>query len=126
MKSVFETLFVCSVLLPLIGTLRAAEPINFARDVLPVLSANCFACHGPDSHERQAELRLDLEAEAKKARDRNVAIVSGQPEKSTVIARLRSGDPEKIMPPPASRKKVTPEQIDAISRWIAEGAKWEQ
>lgn len=104
----------------------AAEPVSFARDILPVLSANCFACHGPDDHERQAELRLDLEIEAKKPRKSDAAVVPGQPDKSQIIARISNTDPDVVMPPPASRKKITPEQLDAIRRWVAEGAKWER
>ena len=104
----------------------AAEPVSFGRDVLPVLSANCFACHGPDDRERQAELRLDLEVEAKKTRHDETPIAPGQPDKSLIIARMTSTDPDMVMPPPASRKRVTSEQFEAIRRWIADGAKWEQ
>lgn len=106
--------------------LHAAEPVSFSRDVLPVLSANCFACHGPDEHERQANLRLDLEPDAKKARDGKSAIAAGQPDLSQIIARMTTTDPDKLMPPPTSRKKVTSEQVQTIRRWIAEGAKWER
>ena len=108
------------------GSAYSADPISFNRDVLPVLSANCFACHGPDEKERQAELRLDLEADTKAARPHGPAIINGDPTHSSIIARLTSTDPAVVMPPPSSRKKVTPEQIDAIRRWIAEGAKWER
>ena len=104
----------------------ADEPVSFSRDVLPILSANCFACHGPDEHERQAELRLDLEAEAKKPRDDGNAITPGSPDKSSVIARLVSTDPDLIMPPPKSKKTLTPTQIATIQRWISQGAKWER
>ena len=107
-------------------TVHAAEPVHFARDVLPVLSANCFACHGPDEHERQGELRLDVQADAKKLRKDQAAIMPGQPDQSLIIARMTSTDPDLVMPPPKSRKKVTPEQIDSIRRWIADGAKWER
>lgn len=103
-----------------------AEPIRFGRDVLPVLSANCFACHGPDEKERQVNLRLDLESEAKAERKSGRTIVNGQPEQSVIMARLTSSDPDVVMPPPSSRKKVSPEQIEAIRQWIAEGAKWER
>ena len=107
-------------------TASAAEPVHFARDVLPVLSANCFACHGPDEHERQGELRLDLQDDAKKLRKDQAAIIPGQPDQSLIIERMTSTNPDLVMPPPKSRKKVTPEQIDAIRRWIADGAKWER
>ena len=121
----FFLLFVL-LILTVTFTASAAEPVHFSRDVLPVLSANCFACHGPDEHERQGELRLDLQADAKKLRKDQAAIVPGQPDQSLIIARMTSTDPDLVMPPPKSRKKVTPEQIDVIRRWISEGAKWER
>jgi len=102
----------------------AAEPVRFGRDVLPILSANCFACHGPDEKNRKAGLRLDVEADAKATRRRGAPIASGQPEKSLIIARLRSSDPDVVMPPPSTHKQVKPEQIETLRRWIAEGAKW--
>src|SRR5262245_3865841 len=102
----------------------AAEPVRFGRDVLPILSANCFACHGPDEKNRKAGLRLDLEAEAKATRRRGAPIAPGQPEKSLVIARLTSADPDVVMPPPSAHKQVKLEQIETLRRWIAEGAKW--
>jgi mono/diheme cytochrome c family protein len=105
---------------------NAAEPVHFARDVLPVLSANCFACHGPDEHERQADLRLDLESESKKARGDKAAIKPGDPDNSLIVERMLSHDPDRVMPPPKSRKTVTPEQIRLIRSWIADGARWER
>lgn len=113
-----------AVLLPV--SVHAAEPVQFSRDVLPVLSANCFACHGPDEHERQAGLRLDLEAEAKKVRDGKTVIAPGSIEKSSLIARLTSTDPDVVMPPPKSKKQLKPEQIETLRRWVAEGAKWQR
>lgn len=126
MKSMSIRILIVLVLGLFAISAEAAEPVSFGRDILPVLSANCFACHGPDDRERQADLRLDLEGEAKKVRDGHAAIVPGQSEKSLILARLTSTDPEKVMPPPASRKKVTSEQIDAIRRWVADGATWER
>ncbi len=102
----------------------AAEPLSFGRDVLPILSANCFTCHGPDEKNRKAGLRLDIEAEAKAKRRNGAPITPGQPEKSLIIERMTSADPDVVMPPPSAHKQVKPEQIETISRWIAEGAKW--
>src|SRR5262245_47169785 len=104
--------------------LNAAEPVRFGRDILPILSANCFACHGPDEKNRKAGLRLDVEANAKSNRRKGAAIEPGHPEKSLIIARLTSVDPDVVMPPPSSHKQVKPEQIEILRRWIAEGAKW--
>ncbi|HEY2251281.1 MAG TPA: DUF1549 domain-containing protein, partial [Planctomycetaceae bacterium] len=116
------------LLLSLIGatSVQAAEPVLFARDVLPILSANCYACHGPDPHERQAELRLDLETDAKREHISGMPIVPGRPERSVVIKRLLSKDPDEIMPPPESRRQLKPEQIDTIRRWVIEGAQWQR
>lgn len=105
-------------------TCRAAEPVKFGRDVLPILSTNCFACHGPDESERKAKLRLDVEADAKAKHDDGMPIVPGKPEQSTLIARLTSTDPSVVMPPPESHKTVKKEQIETLRRWISEGAKW--
>lgn len=118
------TVLLLAVLLPV--SVHAAEPVQFSRDVLPVLSANCFACHGPDEHERQAGLRLDIEAEAKKVRDGKAAIAPGLIEQSSLIARLTSTDPDVVMPPPKSKKKLKPEQIETLRRWVAEGGKWQR
>src|SRR6056297_3594404 len=78
------------------GLWAAAPPVEFARDVLPILSANCFSCHGPDAEHRQADLRLDREADANEsgvlARD-----AGGH---SELIARITSSDPDAVMPPP--------------------------
>src|SRR5262245_52946547 len=104
--------------------LSAAEPVRFGRDVLPILSANCFACHGPDEKHRQAGLRLDVEADAKAKRRSGLPIAPGEPEKSLILARLTSSDPDVVMPPPQTHKQVKPEQIETLRRWIAEGAKW--
>lgn len=113
--------------LALSATLATAEePVSFSRDVLPILSANCFACHGPDEHERQAELRLDLEADAKKLRDGHAAVTAGSPDKSSILARMLSTDPDAVMPPPKSKRQLTPAQIETVRKWIAQGAKWER
>jgi Protein of unknown function (DUF1553)/Protein of unknown function (DUF1549)/Planctomycete cytochrome C len=102
----------------------ARKPIRFGSDVLPILSTNCFACHGPDEKNRQAGLRLDVEEAAKIKRRSGFPIAPGQPEKSLIIARLTSSDPDLVMPPPSAHRKVTPDQIETLRRWIAEGAKW--
>ena len=107
-----------------IGPPAAAETVRYGRDVLPILSAKCFACHGPDDEGRQADLRLDVEAEAKRVRDGGPAIVPGRPEESTILARVTSADPDEVMPPADSHKPLTPGQIDVLRRWIAAGAPW--
>lgn len=119
------TVFGSTVLLLSLSIMgHAAEPVKFGRDVLPILSTNCFACHGPDEAERQAKLRLDVEADAKSKHDDGLPIAVGKPELSTIITRLTSTDPEVVMPPPDSHKTVKKEQIETLRRWIAEGATW--
>jgi mono/diheme cytochrome c family protein len=115
-----------SLLLMTAAAAQTAEPVQFSRDVLPILSANCFACHGPDEHERQANLRLDLEGEAKSSRDGEPVIVIGSPEQSPLVIRLTSRDPDVVMPPPKANRQLTPAQIDTLRRWVAEGAKWQR
>ncbi len=102
----------------------AAEPVNFSREVLPVLSDRCFYCHGPDEKHRKADLRLDDEPAAKAVGKNGAAIVPGAPEKSLIIQRMLSKDPDELMPPPEAHKDLTPAQIATLQRWIAEGAPW--
>lgn len=105
---------------------QTAEPVSFGRDILPVLSAHCFACHGPDTKERQANLRLDLEPDAKKKGRKGSPIVPGNPMESLVYQSLVTDDPGRIMPPPDAHKPLKKEQIELIGRWITQGAKWQK
>jgi hypothetical protein len=102
----------------------APAPIRYGRDVLPILSAKCFACHGPDEEGRQADLRLDLEAEAKADRDSGRVIVPGNPDASQLLIRVTSRDADVVMPPGDSHKPLTAGQIEILRRWIADGAAW--
>jgi hypothetical protein len=106
------------------GAASAAAPptVDFRRDVLPILADNCFACHGPDAHARKANLRLDRAADALRADD--PVIVPGRSAESEVVIRITSDDPEERMPPPRSRRKLSPAQVDCLKRWIDEGAPW--
>lgn len=98
---------------------RADEPA-FGRDILPLLSEKCFACHGPDPGNRKAELRLDTRDAALVS-----AIVPGQPAESELLRRVRSTNPEDVMPPPDSHSNpLTPEQSSMLERWITAGAPW--
>ena len=102
----------------------APEPLRFGRDILPILSGNCFSCHGPDERNRKAGLRLDLEAAAKTFRNSGKPINPGHPESSLIIERITSPNPDLVMPPASSHRKVTPDQVVLLRRWISEGAKW--
>lgn len=103
----------------------AASKIDFNRDIRPILSDNCYACHGPDAEKRKAGLRLDLKDGAfAPLKSENFAIVAGHPEKSTLISRVTSKDEDELMPPAKSGKVLTPVQINTLRHWIAEGAQW--
>lgn len=104
----------------------SAEDLRFNRDIRPILSENCFYCHGQDPKHREAGLRLDVRAEAIKENDGVFAIVPGHPEKSEMLKRLLSHDADEQMPPPESNRKVTPAQIELVRRWIAQGAPYEK
>ncbi len=100
----------------------AQEPVDFRRDVLPVLSQNCFTCHGPDSKTRKADLRLDLKEGALRTKD--PVIVPGKSGESELFLRVSSTDPDELMPPPKSGKKLAPAQVEALKKWIDQGAQW--
>ncbi len=99
----------------------AASELKFNRDVRPILSEHCFACHGPDSASRKADLRLDRRAEALE----HGAIVPSKPDDSELIRRVFSGDYDDVMPPPETKRTLTSEQKELLKRWVAEGAEYE-
>lgn len=110
-------LLVAGVSLLASQTVVAAD-IEYNRDIRPILADNCFACHGPDSAARKAGLRLDVREEAIKAK----AIIPGKASESALIVRTHSTDSDELMPPPRSRKKLTPAQKELLTRWISAGA----
>lgn len=94
------------------------EEVNFGRDIQPILSKNCYECHGPDAHARKGELRLDTEAGAK-------AVVPREPEASELIRRVTSTDPEVQMPKPGpNRAPLSTGEVDKLRAWISAGAPW--
>ncbi len=103
--------------------LAAAEPVDFSRDIQPLLAKRCFSCHGPDTHE--GGLRLDQAAGATAELDSGGrAIVPGASATSEILARITATDPDTRMPPEGPR--LTSAQVDAITRWIDEGAEWKE
>ncbi len=99
--------------------------IQYNRDVRPILSENCFVCHGADAGSRKAKLRLDSFEEATASRNNSSpAIVPGKPQQSEAVRRIFDAGDD-IMPPEQSHKKLTPEQKNLLKRWIADGAKYE-
>ena len=99
--------------------------VDFARDIRPLLSDNCFACHGPDAKQRKADLRLDTREGALVYIDGTSAVVPGKPSESELVRRVTTDDEDDLMPPPDSGKKLDATQKALLQRWIAEGAEYE-
>ena len=98
----------------------SASPIEYNRDIRPILAENCFRCHGPDSALRKADLRLDRREVSVEA----AAIVPGKPDESGLVERIFSSDPDKVMPPPAIHKELKPAEKELLKQWIAAGAEY--
>ena len=113
------------------ATVSEGEKISFSTEVLPILSNNCFACHGPDSQNQTSPFRLDTADHsranlAKEGEPARHGIVPGKPEASLLLQRIVSTDPHEIMPPPYAKKPaLTEEQIATLSEWIRQGAEYE-
>ena len=108
-----------------LGWPTGAAEIDFNREIRPILSNHCYACHGPDANKRKAELRLDVKDSAfGPAESGECAVVPGDLQKSELIRRITSTDKEEVMPPPKEQKQLKPEQIAVLKRWVEEGAKW--
>ncbi len=108
----------------LLAAACSAEPINFSRQIRPILSENCIACHGPDDKGRKGKLRLDDEQDAKRDRKGDFVILPGKPEQSELIKRIESDDPDEVMPPPKQHKTIPPAQLALLKEWIRQGAPW--
>lgn len=102
-------------------TTSAPNRLQYNRDIRPILAENCFACHGPDSAARKADLRLDRREDA----IAGGAIVPGKPDQSELIHRIYASDGEGLMPPANTKKKLTEEQKALLKRWVAEGAEYQ-
>ncbi len=100
----------------------AAEPqLNFNRDVRPILSDKCFACHGQDSNKRQADLRLDIAPDPAAK-----IIVAHKPGESSLISRIESADADQVMPPPKSHKQLSESEKNLLKRWIEQGGQYDK
>lgn len=113
-------------ILPLFGIGAIAAEIDFDREIRPILSENCFHCHGPDSKKRKADLRLDTRAGALADHKGLRAVVPFKADESEMIRRLLENDPDERMPPPKSKLSVAPEDIEKVRQWINDGAEWAQ
>ena len=102
----------------LTNSVVAREPVRFNRDVRPILSENCFECHGPDAAKRKADLRLDSGALGQ------AVVVAGKPTESELFKRITHADPEERMPPADSGRALTPGNIETLRTWIEQGGEW--
>ena len=105
---------------------RAQDVIEFNRDIRPILSSNCFDCHGFDANHRKGDLRLDTLKGATLEHDGVVAIKPGDPSASEMINRILSDDADVVMPPPSTKKTLTAAQKDLLRRWIEQGARYQK
>lgn len=110
----------------IVSQARAADAIDFDRQIRPILSDKCFHCHGPDEATRESELRLDTKEGALADLGGHFAIVPGQADASELIKRIESSSDDDRMPPPDSGRQLSAAQIDLLKRWIEQGASWQQ
>lgn len=106
---------------------RSATPgtVDFNRDIQPILSENCYHCHGPDEHARKAKLRLDRkEGTYGKNEDGRAIVAPGKPDDSELVSRILSTDPDEVMPTPKSNRKLTDAQKVLLKKWVEQGAPW--
>lgn len=119
------------ILLTTVSVARGADRgplpdvVEFNRDIRPILSDNCFFCHGPDKNKREADLRLDTQEGLHGKAGEPGTVVAGKPSDSELFRRITSTDPEQRMPPAESAKSLTPRDIALIKKWIEQGAKYE-
>lgn len=104
----------------------SAREIDFNRDVRPILSDLCFQCHGPDSSQRKADLRLDQQHGLLGITGAPGVVIPGKADESELFSRLIAQDPDLQMPPASSEKQITKVQIATIKQWINEGARWQK
>ncbi|WP_198000021.1 PSD1 and planctomycete cytochrome C domain-containing protein [Gimesia alba] len=113
----FISVFAAEESQPLTASVEAK--VDFSRDIRPILSNNCFFCHGPDEKHREADLRLDTKAGAFES-----AIVPGNLKESALIERILSTDADEQMPPADSGKTLKPAEIELLKQWVKQGAEW--
>ncbi|MDB5335283.1 MAG: hypothetical protein JWN70_902 [Planctomycetaceae bacterium] len=123
-RSVIGSCGLLSCAASLIAQDPGSKPVNFVRDVRPILARNCYECHGPDEGHRKAELRLDTATGAFSKTKDSAAFVPKNLADSEAFQRIISTDDSQRMPPPKSGKTITPEQIEILKRWIEQGAPW--
>lgn len=120
-------IFLASSLIQVSAGASDPEPVSFDKQIRPILSDRCYACHGPDEAARKGGLRLDLQEGAFGVGESGeTAIVPGDPAGSELVERINASDVTLRMPPSDAHKPLTPGEIDLLTRWIAEGASWSE
>lgn len=124
---VASKLVLLSLLMGLAANTASGATVDFQRDIRPILAEHCTQCHGVDMAKRESGLRLDQRDGALKGGESGkAAIVPGKPEMSELVRRITSTDPSEVMPPPSEKKPLTPQQMETLQRWVAEGAVYEE
>ncbi len=101
--------------------------VDFTRDVRPILADRCYTCHGPDEEARTTELRLDRRESAfADLGDGRHALVPGNTAASELVRRITSDDPDERMPPPDAKRRLTPDQVETLVKWVEQGAAWDE
>lgn len=114
-------------LLSLQSLLGAATTLDYNRDIRPILSEQCFTCHGFDNQQRKGKLRLDVRDDALRGgKSGKASLIPGSPDSSELVRRIFSSDPDDVMPPPDSDKKLTATQRQILRQWIMEGAVYQE
>ncbi|MDB5298691.1 MAG: hypothetical protein JWO87_354, partial [Phycisphaerales bacterium] len=110
------------------GALGADAPlpatVDFNRDIRPIFSDNCYACHGPDKNKRKAGLRLDTQAGIFSKIEDRTTVLPGHAGESELFRRITAADPKERMPDPKSNKRLTDREVALVKKWIEQGATW--
>lgn len=126
-RALIPLLLACVLPGTLLHAAQKSARLDFNRDIRPIFSEHCYACHGPDENKRKAGLRLDnAQSPFSELKSGQRAIVPRDLAKSAMAGRITSTDLDEIMPPPKHGKPLSPEQIDRLKRWIQEGAEWQK
>ena len=112
------------IMIPSLPVSIQAEEVVFNRDVLPLLSKHCFACHGPDEAKREAALRLDTREGLFGDTGEALVVQAGDPAKSLLIERIYSHDEDDVMPPPEAKMPLNDDQRALLQKWVEQGASW--
>ncbi len=126
-RRLFSILIGCFVIVTISPVHAQTGKVQYARDILPILSTHCFTCHGPDAKLQKAGLRLDVaETAFKTLKSGNRAVVPGKVKESELLARVHSTEDSERMPPASTKKSLTVTEKQLLKRWIEEGAEYQR